>query len=294
MEFAALFKSFFIPLCLFSVMMGLGLSLSVQELLQAFKSPKAMIAGLAGQIILLPLLAFGTASVLHLAPEICIGMILLAACPGGITSNGYVFASRGDSALSVALTTTSSIICVASIPFFLTTALKLYGESQVSINLPIGSMMLGLAKLTVLPVSLGMLIHYVRPKFAQRMIEPLRIITLVILIIVILGSSWLAIDVIKNNFLSIGFVAVGLNICAMAMGYGLSRLTRLNNAQTVAITYEVGIQNLALALVLANTILQKPEYAIFSIVYAFMMKFSALSFMAYSKKLLRENESIAP
>ncbi len=288
MEFAVLFKSYVIPVCLFSVMMGLGLSLSVRELLQIFQSPKAMLVGLTGQIILLPLLAFGTASVLNVAPIISIGMILLAACPGGITSNGYVFASRGDTALSVALTLVSSILCIVSIPVFLTLALKLYGASNITLTLPVESIMLGLAKLTLLPVIIGMLLHHFQPGFAKKMIEPLRIITLLILIFVILGSSWLAIDTIKKHFFSIGLVAVGLNVLAMGMGYGLSRLTTLNAAQTVAITYEVGIQNLALALLLANTLLQKPEYGIFAIVYAFMMKFSALSFMAYSKKLLQK------
>jgi len=285
MDPAVLFQTIIIPFGLFLVMMGLGLTLSVDDILRVIIMPKAVLTGLVGQLVLLPLVAFGLAFLLNPAPVIAIGLILLAACPGGITSNAYVFASRGDIALSVTLTTVASLFTVVTMPLLAWLALSTFAGESEMLEVPVGNMMRSLAQLTVLPIAIGMSIRKFKPVFAEKMVEPVRKMAIAILIMVIITNTYFSIDTLKQYFLQAGMVALILNVTCMTMGYGLTRLAKLNVDQTISITYEVGLQNLSLALVLANTLLGVPDYAAVTLIYGFFMKFTALSFMAYARKL---------
>jgi BASS family bile acid:Na+ symporter len=285
MELAFAFQTIIIPFGLFMIMMGLGLTLSIDDILRVIIMPKAVLIGLVGQLLLLPIIAFIIAFLLNPAPVIAIGLILLAACPGGITSNAYVFASRGDIALSVTLTSIASLFTVVTMPLLAWMALTTFADSGEIVNVPIANMMRSLAQLTILPIILGMLIRKFKPDFAQIMVEPVRKMAIGILIMVIVANTWFSIDTLKMYFVQAGIAALVLNLVCMSTGYSLSRLAKLNTDQTISITYEVGIQNLSLALVLANTLLMVPDYAAVTLVYGFIMKFTALSFMAYARKL---------
>jgi len=285
MDPAVLFQTIIIPFGLFLVMMGLGLTLSVDDILRVIIMPKAVLTGLVGQLVLLPLVAFGLAFLLNPAPVIAIGLILLAACPGGITSNAYVFASRGDIALSVTLTTVASLFTVVTMPLLAWLALSTFAGESEMLEVPVSNMMRSLAQLTVLPIAIGMSIRKFKPVFAEKMVEPVRKMAIAILIMVIITNTYFSIDTLKQYFLQAGMVALILNVTCMTMGYGLTRLAKLNVDQTISITYEVGLQNLSLALVLANTLLGVPDYAAVTLIYGFFMKFTALSFMAYARKL---------
>jgi BASS family bile acid:Na+ symporter len=285
MELAFAFQTIIIPFGLFMIMMGLGLTLSIDDILRVIIMPKAVLIGLVGQLLLLPIIAFIIAFLLNPAPVIAIGLILLAACPGGITSNAYVFASRGDIALSVTLTSIASLFTVVTMPLLAWMALNTFADSGEIVNVPIANMMRSLAQLTILPIILGMLIRKFKPDFAQIMVEPVRKMAIGILIMVIVANTWFSIDTLKMYFVQAGIAALVLNLVCMSTGYSLSRLAKLNTDQTISITYEVGIQNLSLALVLANTLLMVPDYAAVTLVYGFIMKFTALSFMAYARKL---------
>jgi BASS family bile acid:Na+ symporter len=285
MDPAFLFQTIIIPFGLFLVMMGLGLTLSIDDILRVIVMPKAVLIGLAGQLLLLPLVAFGLAFLMNPAPVIAIGLILLAACPGGITSNAYVFASRGDIALSVTLTTVASLFTVFTMPLLAWLALTTFADSSEIVSVPVGNMMRSLAQLTILPIAIGMTIRKFKPAFADRMVEPVRKMAIAILIMVIITNTYFSIDTLKQYIVQAGIAAFVLNITCMSLGYGLSRLAKLNVDQTISITYEVGIQNLSLALVLANTLLGVPDYAAVTLIYGFFMKFTALSFMAYAKRL---------
>jgi BASS family bile acid:Na+ symporter len=282
---AYLFQTIIIPFGLFMVMMGLGLTLSVDDILRVIVMPKAILVGLAGQLILLPVVAFALTFLMNPAPVIAIGLLLLAACPGGITSNAYVFASRGDIALSVSLTTIASLFTVFTMPLIAWIALTMFAEGSDMLEVPVGNMMRSLAQLTILPIAIGMLTRKYLPDFAQRMVEPVRKMAIGILIMVIITNTWFSIDTLKQYFVQAGVAAFVLNITCMTLGYGLARLFRLNTDQTISITYEIGLQNLSLALVLANTLLGVPDYAAVTLIYGFFMKFTALSFMAYARKL---------
>ena len=294
METAFIFQTMIVPFGLFMIMMGLGLTLSIDDILRVIIMPKAVLIGLTGQLIMLPLIAFGLAFLLDPAPVIAIGLILLAACPGGITSNAYVFASRGDIALSVTLTSIASLFTVVTMPLLAWLALTTFAEGSDIINVPIGNMMKNLAQLTILPIVLGMSTRKFFPAFAEKMVEPVRKMAIAILIMVIIGNTWFSIDTLKEYIVEAGIAALALNITCMSVGYGVSRLMKLNIDQTISITYEVGLQNLSLALVLANTIIGVPDYAAVTLIYGFFMKFTALSFMAYAKKLKGTLETEEP
>ena len=285
MELAFAFQTIIIPFGLFMIMMGLGLTLSIDDILRVIIMPKAVLIGLIGQLLLLPAIAFLIAFLLNPAPVIAIGLVLLSACPGGITSNAYVFASRGDIALSVTLTSIASLFTVVTMPFLAWLALATFADIGEIVNVPIANMMRSLAQLTILPIILGMLTRKFKPDFAKKMVEPVRKMAIGILIMVIAANTWFSIDTLKMYFVQAGIAALVLNLVCMSTGYSLSRLAKLNTDQTISITYEVGIQNLSLALVLANTLLLVPDYAAVTLVYGFIMKFTALSFMAYARKL---------
>jgi len=285
MDPQVLFQTIIIPFGLFLIMMGLGLTLSIDDILRVIIMPKAVLIGLTGQLILLPAVAFLLAYSLNTAPVIAIGLVLLSACPGGITSNAYVFASRGDIALSVTLTTIASLFTVFTMPLIVWMGLTVFADSTDIVDVPVSGMMRSLAQLTILPIIIGMVIRKFKPAFAVKMVEPVRKMAIAILIMVIVTNTWFSIETLKLYIVQAGIAALLLNVICMSMGYGMSRLGKLNTDQTITITYEVGLQNLSLALVLANTILGMPDYAAVTLIYGFFMKFTALSFMAYAKKL---------
>lgn len=291
MSFSQFFFTIVVPFSLFAIMVGLGLSLTIKDLVRVVIMPKAALIGLAAQMFLLPILAFSLALIFSPPPVIAIGLILLAACPGGITSNAYVFASRGDVALSVTMTSISSLLIVFTLPLLTYLALKTFSESGVVVQLPFWEIMSKLAMLTVFPIALGMTARGLWPEVAGRLVEPVRKIAITVLIIVILGNTIVSFDTVVSNFLSAGLVALLLNILSMSMGYGIARLANLTPHQVVAITYEVGVQNISLVLTLAMAILFMPDYSVTALVYGLFMKITALSFLVISKRILARDEA---
>ncbi len=267
------------PVIMFVLMLGMGLSLTPADFRRVVRFPKAALIGLTGQLGLLPLMAFLLALLLDVPPAIAIGGMLLAACPGGITSNGYVFVSRGDVGLSVTLTAITSIITIVTIPLITWFALQYFLEGGQTPDLPAIQIIQGLILLTALPVCLGMLIRYRWPGPATRGVEAIRKISLALLFIIIIGvtiSTW---DTVGQNLLSAGALAVSLNVLSMATGYLLAKEFSLPEIQIRTITFEIGVQNLSLAVLIAITILGRPEFSILAVVYAVIMKVTALSLL---------------
>jgi len=281
MEFLEKFYTEFVPFFLFTVMIAMGLSLTLDDLRQVGREPRPILMGLSAQLIILPAIAIGLGIVLQSPPVIAAGAIILAACPGGITSNAYVFASRADIALSISLTAVASMITVFSIPFLTLVALNLHlNQSEIPV-VPIRQMMMTLAMFTIVPVAIGMIIRRWRPKFAKRAIEPLRILTLIALIIIVVIGTATAWDTIMANLGTAGVLMAAINISAMSLGFGLGKLMRLPFSQMASITFEVGVQNLSMALFVCLTFLKSPELAVATLVYALIMKITALSFVWY-------------
>ncbi|MDH5345587.1 MAG: bile acid:sodium symporter family protein [Gammaproteobacteria bacterium] len=286
MEFLEVFYTQFVPFFLFTVMVAMGLSLTVRDLVDVIRRPKALITGLSAQLLFLPPLAIGFGFLFDSPPVIAAGAIILAACPGGITSNAYVFAARADIALSIGLTAVASFITVFTVPLLTLLALNLHLDRSEVPTLPTGEMMWTLAQLTIVPVALGMTVRHYRPGAARRMIEPLRIITLVALIIIVVIGVVSAWDTIVENALTAGVLMTAINVTAMSVGYALGRIMQLPFPQVASITFEVGVQNLSMALFVTFTFLKSPELAIATIVYAFIMKITAMFLVVYVRRRL--------
>ncbi len=268
-----------IPVILFVLMLGMGLSLTAADFRRVVRFPKAALIGLTGQLVLLPLMAFLLALLLDVPPAIAIGGMLLAACPGGITSNGYVFVSRGDVGLSVTLTAITSIITIVTLPLITWFALQYFLERGQTPDLPAIQIIQRLILLTALPLCLGMLIRYQRPGPATRGVEVIRKISLALLFIIIIGATISTWDTVGQNLLSAGALAVSLNVLSMASGYFLAKQFALPEIQIRTITFEIGVQNLSLAVLIAISILGRPEFSILAVVYALIMKVTALSLL---------------
>lgn len=288
MKFLETFYTQFVPFFLFTVMMAMGLALTLQDLKQVLVKPKAIIAGLSAQLLLLPAITIGLGFLFASPPIIAAGAIILAACPGGVTSNAYVFSARADIALSVGLTAVASMVTVFSIPFLTLFALDLHLNRAEMPALSALQMTWTLAQFTIIPVTLGMLFRAWQPALAKKAIEPLRIITLIALILIALIGTFNAWDTIVANIWTAGILMATINLIAMSLGYGLGKLLRLPFRQMASITFEVGVQNLSMALFVCLTFLKSPELAVATFVYALFMKITALSFVWYVRKKLAE------
>jgi BASS family bile acid:Na+ symporter len=266
-----------IPIVLFILMLGMGLSLTPQDFRRVLSYPRAAIIGLCGQLILLPLLAFVLALLFDAPPAIAVGAMLLAACPGGVTSNGYVFVARGDLGLSVTLTAITSVVTILTIPLISWFALNWFIEANEVPDLPALSIMRRLVILTAVPIAIGMLVRRFQPGAAMRAVELMRRISILLLIVVIIGATIGTWDAIVENVWSAGILAAALNVLSMLAGYYIARAFSLPPIQVRTITFEIGVQNLSLAVLVAVTILERPEFAILAVVYAFIMKITALT-----------------
>ncbi|MFN8125457.1 MAG: bile acid:sodium symporter family protein [Candidatus Nanopelagicales bacterium] len=263
--------SLVLPLALAIIMLGLGLSLVVGDFRRVLKEPKAMLIGLGSQLVVLPLIAFAIASVLDLPPLLAVGMMLLAACPGGSTSNLITHASRGDTALSVSLTAVSSVAILFTLPIIMGASIAHFvGQSQ-SVTLPVGQTMLQVFAIAVLPVLIGMVIRSRAPRFATRMERPVRIASIVLFVVIVLGMIVSNLSLIAETIGTLGVAVLALNLLTMAAGYGLARLGKLNTPQTTSVMIESGIQNSTLAIVIATTLLHQADVALPAGLYALVM-----------------------
>ena len=274
-----------IPVALATVMLGMGLSLTLEDLKRVVLYPKAVGTGLLGQLILLPLLAFVLATMLAPNPASAAGAIMRAACPGGVTSNAYTFAARADVALSVTLTAIESIITIFTIPLFAYLALSFYFDQATAPDVPAVGMIRQLAIITAIPITCGMVFRAFQPALAARLVEMLRKVTVYVLVFLIVMAAFASWEDVVENFAAAGFLVLALNLLSMAMGYGLARATDLPVKQQITLVYEVGVQNISLALLVTLTLLENPLLAITSLLYAVVMPISALVFLRVASRM---------
>ncbi len=282
----------FVPFFLVTVMMAMGLALTVQDLRLVFSRPKAIVAGLSAQLILLPLLGIGFGILYGSPPVIAAGAIILCACPGGVTSNAYTFSAKADIALSIGLTVVASLITVFTIPMLTLFALELHLDRSEIPDLSILEMIWTLSRFTVVPVAIGLALRAWKPEIAGKLVDPLRLLALVSLIIIAVVGTINAWDTIISSIWTTGLLMATINVVAMSIGYGLGKLLRLPFKQMASITFEIGVQNLSMALFVCLTFLKSPDLAVATFVYAFFMKVTALSFVWYVRKRLASDESM--
>lgn len=285
------FNSVFLPFGLIAISFGMGLSLTVADLKRVVVFPKAAAIGFVGQLVMLPLLALALGLLLPVSPALAVGAIILAGCPGGATSNAYVFAAKADLALSVTLTSIASFIIVFTLPLMTYVGLQLHFDAGQMPDIPVGEMLGKLASLTIAPISAGIAVRAWRPVFALRWVEVFRRLALGILITLIVGLTIISFDQVVKYIAAAGVIALLLNVLSMSMGYVMARGFKLSDRQSVTITYEIGVQNLSLAFLVTLNILGRPDLAIVTLVYAPIMKITALSFLVMARRICAKEEA---
>lgn len=269
-----------LPASLFIIMIGMGLALTLDDFRRVVRFPKAVAVGLGNQLIFVPIIGFVVASLFPLSPELAVGVMMIAACPGGATSNLITHVAKGDIALSVTLTAVSSCVTVFTIPLIINWGLNYHLGQTQNIELPLLKTMGQVFSITALPISLGMYIHSRNRSFAQRMERPMRIASTLIFVTILLGIVVANFDVLIESFGSLGPSTFCLNMGTMGLGYLGARLLGLNLAQTLSIVIESGIQNGTLAIVIASSILFMPEMGLPAAIYTIFM-FSSGGFLMW-------------
>lgn len=275
LEIVTLVNSVVIPLCLFLIMMGMGMTLITNDFKRVLKYPKAVSIGLLNQLILLPIIGFALANIMPLRPEYAVGVMLLVLCPGGTTSNLFTFLAKGDVALSVTMTAIASIITVFSIPIVLSFSLIHFMGAGSEFQLPIIKTMISLFVITILPISIGMLIKRFAPRVAdssQVLVSRFGVTFLTFLVVFL---SYVQRDIIVEALIATGPVSLLLNLSTMALGYYSSKWLGLNLAQRTSITMEVGLQNSTLSIFMALTLLSNYDMSMTPAIYTLVMFLTA-------------------
>lgn len=286
--------SVFLPLALGIIMLGLGLSLTLADFARVVKYPKPVMVGLFCQLLLLPVACFFMVQAFALAPALAVGMMLLAASPGGTSANLYSHLAHGDVALNITLTAVNSVVAVLTMPFIVNLSLAYFMEGDQAIPLQFAKVVQVFA-IVLGPVAIGMFLRSRFPGFALRMENPVKIISalfLLLIIVLALVKDW---ETVLDYAPVVGAAALAFNLLSLAVGYFVPRLLKLSLRQAIAIGMEIGIHNgtLAIALALSPVLLNNSTMAIPAALYSIIMFFTAAAFgwwvnAAYGKQLRAE------
>ncbi len=281
-----------LPVALGIIMFGLGLSLRPSDFARVAKHPKAVVVALVCQLVLLPALCLGLVVLFQLPPVLAVGMMLLAASPGGTTANLYSHLFRGDVALNISLTAINSVIAVFTLPLITNLAIWIFLPGQGELGVQFAKAVEVFA-IVLLPVLLGMLVRWWRPRFAEAMDKPVRIASMVILAVVIAGaiaSNW---ELLVANVGGLALITVLFCLLSLAVGFFVPRLFRVEPRQAVASSFEIGIHNATLAIVIAQTVIGSVEMSLPGAVYGVLMFFLALGWGFILRRLVPVQVAVA-
>ena len=268
------------------LMFLLGTDLNKESFTNVARNPRAVVVGMTGQLILLPIIAFILALLLKLPPVYFMGIMLIACCPGGSSSNVFSMLAKGDVALSVTLTAISSIVTMFTIPVIMEFVSNFVSEqSGVEIHLPFGKLIVQNIVLLFVPLILGILFRYIYPNAASKVNKILSKLAFPALMTLALIFFLQYTEEIKNNFALLGLTVASLILAAMLCSSLLSRMTKSNTAVRRTIVIEVGMQNAAQAISIASSpfIFNSGEMAIPAIIYALLMNIILLVYVAVVK-----------
>jgi BASS family bile acid:Na+ symporter len=275
---ADLLTKVILPLSLFLIMFGIGISLKLSDFQAVFRSPKAIAVGLGGQLILLPLIAYALATALQLPPEIAVGLIIIALAPGGATSNMFTYLAKGDVSLSISLTALVSLITPFTIPLVVALSISHFLGNDTAVEMPIIKTMIQLLVISVIPVALGMFALSRWPVVAKKIERMLKwssifFLLLIIMLIVLKNAAQMS-----SFFAQAGLATLMLNVIVLSLGYQLAKWAKLSHPQSVTIGFEVGIQNGTLALLVAGTLIGNEIMMIPAITYSLLMSLTGVFF----------------
>lgn len=272
-----------LPLALAFIMLSMGLALTPADFTRVIRQPRAAILGLGAQIVLLPIIAFvlvvALGSVWKMEPALAVGFMIIAACPGGVTSNLLTHLAKGDTALSISLTLITSLLAAVTVPLIVTMSMTWFMGADAP-PLPLLSTIAGIFVIVTVPVLVGMTIKGLRPAFAARIEPGCRYTATGLFVVIVLAAVAAEWSLLVTHFAEIGPPVLALNILCMAMGWGIASLGRLDQRQSIAITLEAGLQNGTLAVLIAATFLANDLMVLPGGVYSLVMFFTAGAYIA--------------
>jgi len=282
-----------LPLALAIIMFGLGLDLTVGDFKRVGRAPKAVAIALGCQVVLLPAICFGLVVAFDLPALLGIGMLLLAASPGGTTANLFSHLFRGDVALNITLTAINTVIAVVTLPLITGLAIAYY-DRQDDVSMPLVEIVKVFA-LILLPVGVGMLVNRRAPGFARRMDKPVRIGSAVILAVLVLGILLDQRENVGDYLADVGLIAALFCAISLVVGYYVPKALGVTGPQAIASSMEVGVHNATLAIFVAVEVLDEVEISVPAAVYSLVMfLFAALWGMWVSRQVgAREDASVA-
>lgn len=258
-----------LPIALGIIMFGLGLSLTPEDFRRVARHPKAVTVALGCQLVLLPVVCFGLVTAFDLDPLLAVGMLLLAASPGGTSANLYSHLFRGDVALNVSLTAINSIIAIGSLPLITNLAIAHYGlDDEVSLQF---RKVVEVFVVVLAPVLVGMLVRAKNPGLAQRADKPVRIASAVILLVLVLGILASTGSDASDYLAQVGVAATLFCVVSLVVGFFVPRLVGLTPAQAVASSFEIGVHNATLAIYVAVEVLDDTAISVPAAVYGLLM-----------------------
>ena len=268
-----------LPVALGIIMLGLGLGLTLADFRRVVSYPKPALIALGCQILVLPVLCFGLVVLLDLPPALAVGMMLLAASPGGTTANLYSHLFGGHVALNVTLTAVNSVIAVVTLPVVVNLSAAFFLPDAGAIGLQFDKVLQVFA-IVLIPVAIGMALRARFPGFADRLAKPVKIVSVVVLVAVIIGTVLKERENVADYFVAVGLAVLIFNIVSLAIGYGVPRLAGVPRRESIAAGMEIGIHNstLAITIAISPTLLNSTEMAIPAAVYGIVMFFTAAGF----------------
>ena len=269
-----------LPIALAFIMFSLGLGLSLNDFTRIFLKPKEFIVGFASQLIILPIVALILVLILPASPEIAIGVMILAAAPGGATSNILTSFAKGDVALSISLTAVISILSVVTIPLILGISLSFLGLNLANEGISLMDIAIKMFLIVTIPVLIGISLSRVLNSFE----DMAKKISTILFFLVLLGAILAERENVVSYFAQAGLITLILNILMMVIAFYLSKALISNSSQQRAITLECGLQNGTLAIVVANVFFDGGAYLIPAATYSLIMYFTALPYIFYLRR----------
>jgi BASS family bile acid:Na+ symporter len=276
-----------LPLALAFIMFYLGLNLVAGDFRQVARRPKALAVGLLGQVVLVPLAGFAVANWAGLSAAMAVGLMVLAACPSGVSSGLLTHLARGDTALAISLTAFTSLAAVLTLPLVVGASFQFFMASELAVQLPVVTMVKGISMLTTLPVLLGMALRWRFAAPVMQMEPAIGKVTTTLFVLIVLNTFWDQRQVLLDNLPTLGPAVLVLNALILGGAYALSQVGGLNRRDRIAIITECGLKNSALGIVVCLQWLRQPAMSAPSVVYALSMNVFALTFVVLMRKTTR-------
>ena len=284
MTFLQFYREFILPYGLGVIMLGMGLSLTPADFARILFQPRAVVLGLSCQLVLFPAIAIALGFILPLSPLIAFSLILVSACPGGISSNAIVFAIRGNVALSVTLTAFSSSLALLTIPLIANIGLALHYGQEAQITLPLVPTLKSLFVVTILPITTGMAVLRFAPALAAVAVAVLRRASGWLLLFIVVVGTYAAVDFSAVSLVEMYVASQILAILGVLLGVVVSRFGGLDRSRQLTIAIEIGMQNVAMAMLIANNVLYRPDMAVVPGIYGVVMFLTVTPAILYFKR----------